>query len=81
MGIIDSFKRGFSGDDSSRYSIAGIAVRCSHCDGEKFEIREALLNTAGMTFVRLDWANSPATVLVCANCSHLTWFLEEPEQI
>lgn len=84
MGAIDEFKRGLAGEEMSgcsKYSIAGVAVRCGHCGGERFERRKALLNTRGMTLIHLDWANRQATVLVCANCTHISWFLEEPERI
>jgi predicted nucleic-acid-binding Zn-ribbon protein len=73
MGLLEAFNRGLSGDDS--YEIAGIQVECAHCGGNAFDERSAQLNTAGATFVGLDWANKNATVLVCQNCGHLEWFL------
>lgn len=73
MGIVDSFKRGLSGDDS--YEVAGKPVTCSHCGGEAFDERSAQLNTAGASFLGLDWANTSARVLVCHTCGHLEWFL------
>lgn len=39
-----------------------------------------MLNTRGMTFLKLDWADRSAKVLVCANCTHITWFLKSPER-
>ncbi len=65
----------------SRFTVAGIPVRCTHCDGVTFDLRHALLNTGGMTFLRLDWANRQAAVLVCSSCSAAHWFLEEPERV
>ncbi len=38
------------------------------------------LNTAGMTFLDLDWANRSATTLTCAECGRLQWFLQRPER-
>ncbi len=73
MGFMDEFDRGLSGD--SGYEVAGRAVVCSHCGGEEFEERSAQLNTPGMTFLDLDWANKSATVYVCRSCGHLEWFL------
>ena len=73
MGIIEAFNRGLSGDDS--YEIAGIQVECPHCGSTEFDERSAQLNTTGLTFLDLDWANRSATVLVCKNCGHLEWFL------
>lgn len=78
MGFIkdtaDAFKRGL--EDDHRYTIADQAVTCSHCGGQDFERARYQLNTAGLTFLGLDWANQDATVLVCKTCGHLEWFLE-----
>lgn len=73
MGFMEEFDRGMSG--SHRYEIAGRSVACSHCGGEEFDERSAQLNTAGATFLNLDWANASARVLVCQTCGHLEWFL------
>lgn len=56
------------------FTIAGIPVRCSHCDHTEFDAREVLLNTRAATFFNLDWANRGATVLTCRRCTHLEWF-------
>ena len=79
VGIIDSFKRGYEG--SARYAVAGKHVACSHCGGEEFEAGAALLNTTGMTFLNIDWANRNATLLICKKCSHIEWFLEDPDSV
>lgn len=73
MRFIDEFNRGLSGD--CRFEIAGKTVACSHCGGEEFEERSGQLNTAGASFLNLDWANTTARVLVCQSCGHLEWFL------
>ena len=73
MGFLESFNRGLSGDDG--YEFAGRQVACAHCGGTAFDERSAHLNTMGLTFLDLDWANRSATVLVCQNCGHLEWFL------
>ena len=80
-GIIESFKKGYRGDDTERFSVAGSPVRCSHCGGQDFAESTAMLNTPGMTLVGLDWANRTATVLVCATCGHVEWFVEVAEPI
>jgi len=46
-----------------------------------FDKSEAQLNTAGMTFLNLEWANRSATTLICTTCSRIEWFLNEPKQI
>lgn len=73
MGFISSFKRGLEGNDL--YEVAGIQVECPHCGGTSFEESRAQLNTAGLTFLDLDWANRSASVLICKTCGHLEWFL------
>ena len=64
-----------------QYSSAGKTVRCSHCNAEQFEKASAQLNTAGMTFLNLDWANKSATTLVCTTCGQIQWFLREPQRL
>ena len=61
------------------YVVAGRPVRCSHCDHEKFVPGRALLNTAGRTFLKLDWADPSASILVCAECGHIEWFAQAPD--
>lgn len=39
------------------------------------------MNTKGMTFFRMDWANEEATALVCTTCSHIAWFMKKPSRI
>ena len=34
-----------------------------------------------MTLLGLDWANRSAHLLICTTCSHINWFIEEPEQV
>ena len=65
---------------SRQYSVAGKPVLCPHCDGETFDSATALLNTAGMTFLNLDWANRSATTLACEKCGHVQWFLKTPDK-
>lgn len=56
-------------------------IVCPHCGHNEFEISGAMLNTPGMTFLRLDWLNRTASVLVCTTCSHIQWFMEQPEEM
>jgi predicted nucleic-acid-binding Zn-ribbon protein len=79
LGIFDRPPR-VRNDIPARYQMAGKEIRCSQCGSDSFALRTALLNTPGMTFFDLDWANRTATVLVCAQCSHLEWFLQSPVQ-
>jgi predicted nucleic-acid-binding Zn-ribbon protein len=61
------------------YVIEGKAVVCSHCGNNQFEEGQSLLNTAGLTFFGLDWANRSAGILICNRCSHIEWFLRIPQ--
>lgn len=61
-------------DDSRRYVVIERVVQCAHCAGEYFVEGRVLLNTAGMTFLKLDWANAEATTLICAECGRIEWF-------
>lgn len=83
--FLDAVKAGVRGAMSytgpARFQAAGIAVVCTHCRGEEFERREAQLNTAGMTFLDLDWMNRSGTALVCTNCGLIQWFGKTPDRV
>ena len=65
----------------ARFAAGGLAISCTHCKKGEFEKREAQLNTAGMTFLDLDWMNRSGTALVCTNCGLIQWFAIEPERL
>lgn len=85
MGIWDGLKRGVGSlagsSDPRAYAAGGLKVSCAHCDSDRFREGRALLNTAGMTFMNLDWANKEATTLTCARCGFIQWFANRPEPI
>ena len=58
------------------YRVEEKEVICSHCGNSEFTEGTAQLNTAGMTFIGLDWANKSAHTLLCANCGHIEWFMQ-----
>ena len=62
--------------DPYQVVIHGKPLVCPHCGGTAFDQREAQLNTAGMTFLKLDWMNKSATVFHCQVCGRLEWFLD-----
>jgi hypothetical protein len=81
--FIDAVKAGVSGmfdDDAREYEMAGRPVKCAHCGERKFVPSSALLNTRALTFFNFDWANSGATLLICAECGRIEWFLHEPTE-
>jgi len=64
-----------------RFAVAGKPVRCLHCGHDRFEEGRAQLNTTGMTFLNLDWANRSAATLACTQCGRIEWFVEDPESV
>ncbi len=60
------------------YRVKEKEVICSHCGYSEFTEGSAQLNTAGMTFIGLDWANKSAYTLLCSNCGHIEWFMQKP---
>ena len=79
MGFFSNFKRGLR--DDWKFEVAGKPVTCTHCGHDEFEHSEAMLNTWGLTLLDLEWANPSATVLICKNCGHLEWFLDDLGEI
>ena len=63
-----------------RFTVAGKTVGCGHCGGDRFVEGRALLNSAGLTFFNLDWANKSAATLTCTACGRIEWFLADPEE-
>jgi len=53
----------------------GIKLECVICKHTLFWTRSTLMNTTGMTFFNLDWANKSATNYVCDSCGYVHWFL------
>lgn len=66
---------------SGRFTAAGKPIACPHCAGEIFELRSAVVNTKALTFLRLDWLNRGAAVLVCEACGLLNWFRNAPDRV
>ncbi len=66
--------------EGERYTVADIPVTCVHCKHDHFVEGRAQLNTAGMTFLNLDWANRSVATLTCTVCGRIEWFLADPEE-
>lgn len=62
------------------FTVAERPVRCGHCSHDRFVEGRAQLNTAGMSFLNLDWANRSAAILTCTSCGKIEWFLADPEE-
>ena len=63
------------------YVSCGKRICCEHCGHAEFNEGSAQLNTAGMTFLGLDWANRTATTLMCAACGRIQWYGKRPDRI
>jgi predicted RNA-binding Zn-ribbon protein involved in translation (DUF1610 family) len=59
----------------STVQVKGHPLECTICKHQLFWTRETLLNTPGMTFFGLEWANKSATNYVCDNCGFVMWFI------
>lgn len=52
-------------------------VTCAFCHFDAFHLREVLLNTGGMSFLGLDFANVSSKGLICAQCGYLMEFVND----
>jgi predicted nucleic-acid-binding Zn-ribbon protein len=66
---------------SAQYKAEGKKILCPHCGSDEFAKGKAQLNTAGMSFLDLDWANKSATTLACTKCGRVEWFIKRPDCI
>jgi hypothetical protein len=55
--------------------------QCHVCEGRTFLDREVKLNTSGMEFLGLAWANPSAVGLVCLTCGYVHLFVEGPLEL
>jgi hypothetical protein len=75
---VKAFKESFG---PGQYEAGGIKVICPHCKKDIFEEGSAQLNTAGATFLNLDWLNKSARILICTECGLIQWFGISPEKM
>ncbi len=62
--------------EAKQYLIKGHPLECPVCKNDTFWMRETLMNTKGLTFFKLEWANQQAQNYVCNNCGYVHWFLQ-----
>lgn len=83
--LFNAVKAGVRGAMSAmgpgKYAAGGVAISCAHCKQSEFVKREAQFNTAGMTFLDLDWMNRSGIALVCTTCGLIQWFAKDPDRI
>lgn len=56
-------------------------IQCLVCGGEQFWDRAVQLNTSGMEFLGIEWANASATGLICADCGYVHEFVGKALQL
>lgn len=66
--------------EPGNFQVDNKKIECPHCGNDKFARSSAQLNSTGMTFVGLDWADRSATTLACTQCGRIEWFLRRPEK-
>ena len=67
-----------SNQPPGEFELLGKQITCTHCGDTEFEEGKAQLNTPGLTFFGLDWANRTASVLICTKCGCIHWYLQAP---
>jgi DNA-directed RNA polymerase subunit RPC12/RpoP len=63
--------------EAAAHEVQGHPLKCPICGYERFWIRRTLMNTPGMTFLGVEWANKQADNYVCNRCGHILWFFRE----
>ncbi|HUS87177.1 MAG TPA: hypothetical protein VMW76_08055 [Bacteroidales bacterium] len=63
--------------DPEEYTIKGVRLTCPVCSHSRFLTRETLMNTPGLTFLGLEWANRTAQNYICENCGYILWFMDD----
>ncbi len=62
-------------EEAKAWTISGKTLVCPVCSNDDFWKRQTLMNTPGMTFFGIEWANRQAVNYVCSRCGYVFWFL------
>lgn len=63
--------------ESKQRIIKGNKLECQVCKNDTFWERETLMNTPGLTFLGVEWANKRSQNYICDHCGFVHWFLEK----
>lgn len=66
-----------SNEKANFYSVDGHQLQCQICGHDQFWYRKTLMNTPGVTFLGMEWANKQAENYICNNCGYIMWFMRE----
>jgi hypothetical protein len=66
-----------STEGASKRIVDGHELHCPICAHDEFWKRHTLMNTPGLTFLGVEWANRQAENYVCDSCGYILWFLRE----
>jgi len=55
-------------------TVNGVKLVCPICKNDKFWDRATLMNTAGMTFLGIEYFNEEAVNHICSKCGYIFWF-------
>jgi predicted nucleic-acid-binding Zn-ribbon protein len=62
-------------------TVRGREFTCLVCGGREFGTREIKLNTTGMEFFDLGWANRSSLGVICAACGYVHEFLGDAVEL
>ncbi len=64
-----------------KFAVGPTLIACPVCQNTTFDLDYRQLNSRGASFFGLDWANRNAAILVCKHCTHISWFMNEPQRV
>jgi hypothetical protein len=78
MGIFSAL----TGANEPNYvTIGSRAFQCMFCAGDRFWYRSVKMNTGGMEFLDLGWANQSSHGLICVTCGYVHEFMGDNVQL
>jgi hypothetical protein len=64
-----------------RAAVGGVWITCQICRGDLFRERSVMLNSVGMEFMKMAWADETATGLICRQCGYVHLFVNRDIQL
>ncbi|MFE0348829.1 hypothetical protein [Streptomyces griseoluteus] len=60
-----------------RAAIGGVWITCQVCRGDLFRERDVMLNSVGLEFFKMAWADETARGLICWHCGYVHLFVNK----